>query len=269
MQHGLFIPPFGHLADPSLVGELAQLAELAGWDGVFLWDHLQYRSPVTHVTDPWITMAAVAMRTTRVRIGALVTPLARRRPAVVARQLVALDLLSGGRMVLGAGLGLDQSGRELSSFGEELDAPTRAAMLDEALPLIRALCAGEDVSHRGDHYLADGVRFLPGSVQKPIPAWLGARWPNRAPLRRAARYEGVFIIDVTGPADVDELVTTVAATRDELGLSGPFDIVASVDPGADPGPWAAAGTTWLLTGFTPFGADVREVRSVIEAGPPN
>lgn len=121
-RSGLFVPPFGELADPNVLADLAGQAEAGGWDGFFIWDHLQYRDPVREVADPWIALAAIATRTERLRIGALVTPLARRRPQVVARQTTTLDLLSGGRMVFGAALGRDQSGRELSAFGEELDA---------------------------------------------------------------------------------------------------------------------------------------------------
>ena len=138
MQRGLFIPQFGELAHPRLLADLGQRAERAGWDGLFVWDHIQYRAPAALVLDPWVTLAAVGAVTTRLRLGAMVTPLARRRPWVVARQLAALDLLTDGRMVLGVGLGLDDSGKELSTFGEELDARTRAEMLDEGLEIVHA-----------------------------------------------------------------------------------------------------------------------------------
>ena len=130
MRAGLTLPIFDGLADPRLLADLAATAEQAGWDGVFVWDHVVYRSPVRAATDPWIATAAMAARTERVALGPMVTPLARRRPQVVARQAVALDHLSGGRLVLGVGLGLDRSGGELSRFGEELDDRRRAAMLD-------------------------------------------------------------------------------------------------------------------------------------------
>jgi alkanesulfonate monooxygenase SsuD/methylene tetrahydromethanopterin reductase-like flavin-dependent oxidoreductase (luciferase family) len=264
MRHGAFVPPFGDLADPNVIGELAVSAERAGWDGFFLWDHLQYRDPATHVLDPWIAMAVVADRTDRIRIGAMVTPLARRRPAIVARQLAALDLLSDGRIVLGAGLGLDASGRELSTFGEELDDRKRAAKLDEALEVVHALLLGELVEHAGLYYTVDGARFLPAPVQRPIPTWIGARWPNRAPLRRAARFEGVFVVDVSEPSEIVELRTFVEDLRGDSA----FDVVVDLPPSSDPEPWEKAGVTWLLSRFSQFEADLSEVRDVIAAGPP-
>src|SRR4051812_23640585 len=135
VRSGLSLPIFDELADPRLLAELAAAAEEAGWDGVFVWDHVYYRPPVTSVTDPWTALACIAMSTETVLLGPMVTPIARRRPHVLARQAVAVDVVSGGRLVLGAGLGLDASGKELSRFGEEVDDRTRAAMLDEGLAL--------------------------------------------------------------------------------------------------------------------------------------
>ena len=199
VQQGLFIPQFGELAHPRLLADFGRRAERAGWDGLFVWDHIQYRAPATVVLDPWVTLAAIGAATDRLRLGAMVTPLARRRPWVVARQLAALDLLTEGRMVLGVGLGLDDSGKELSTFGEELDARTRAEMLDEGLEIIHGLLSGANRAPPGPHYIADGATFLPTPVQYPLPTWVAARWPNRAPLRRAARYQGVFAINISTP----------------------------------------------------------------------
>ena len=136
-RRGLFLPPFDALADPVLLADLAADAEEAGWDGVFLWDHLLYAEPVTEISDPWTCCAAIAVRTTRLQFGPMVTPLTRRRPQVLARQAATLDRLSGGRLVLGFGLGDDGGVGELSRFGEELDARVRAARLDEGLGLLR------------------------------------------------------------------------------------------------------------------------------------
>jgi alkanesulfonate monooxygenase SsuD/methylene tetrahydromethanopterin reductase-like flavin-dependent oxidoreductase (luciferase family) len=146
-QRGLFVPPFDALADPRVVADLAVDAEAAGWDGFFVWDHLLYAEPVRSIADPWICCAAVAARTSRMVLGPMVTPLSRRRPHVLARQAASLDLLSGGRLVLGFGLGDDGSVGELSRFGEETDAKTRAAMLDEGLDLLAGLLSGDRVQH--------------------------------------------------------------------------------------------------------------------------
>jgi alkanesulfonate monooxygenase SsuD/methylene tetrahydromethanopterin reductase-like flavin-dependent oxidoreductase (luciferase family) len=269
MRFGLTLPIFDRLADPALLAELANEAEAAGWDAVFVWDHLRYRSPAHAVTDPWIAIAAMASRTDRVLLGPMVTPLARRRPQVVARQLVALDHLSNGRIVFGAGLGLDSSGEEFARFGEETDPRRRAEMLDEGLGLLGALLSGDEVDHHGDHYTAAGVRFLPTPVQQRLPIWVAARWPNRRPLRRAAKYDGAFIIDIT-PPDLPAAISAIEAASVDVGRPaglGGYDVVVQGVPGADPKPWAAAGATWLLTSFDPFTVDADEVRAAIAHGP--
>jgi alkanesulfonate monooxygenase SsuD/methylene tetrahydromethanopterin reductase-like flavin-dependent oxidoreductase (luciferase family) len=193
----------------------------------------------------------------------MVTPPARRRPWKLAREAVTLDHLSGGRVVLGLGLGADRSG-ELSGFGEELDDRVRAAMLDEGLTLLDACMSGEPVRVAGEHYNVDTGPMLPRPLQHPrIPFWLAARWPNRRPVRRAARYDGVFPIDIE-PGQLAELVAEIAELR--RGDARPFDVVARDVPGADAGAWEAAGATWLLADFdqTPPLADVR---AAIDAGP--
>ena len=133
MRSGLFVPLFDELADPAIVARVSAEAEEAGWDGVFVWDHVRWREPVVDVADPQITLAAVATATERIRLGPMVTPLARRRPVKVARETATLDRLSGGRLTLGVGLGSEQFGSEYSITGEELDDRRRARMLDEAL----------------------------------------------------------------------------------------------------------------------------------------
>jgi alkanesulfonate monooxygenase SsuD/methylene tetrahydromethanopterin reductase-like flavin-dependent oxidoreductase (luciferase family) len=223
-----------------------------------VWDHVVYRPPVVAATDPWIALAAMAAATTRVQLGPMVTPLARRRPWIVARQAVALDHLSGGRFVLGLGLGLDASGGELSRFGEELDDRRRAGMLDEGLAVLTGLLSGAPVSHRGEHYTVDAT-FLPAPVRPGgIPIWLAARWPNRRPVERALRHDGVYLIDTSDPADLAELV--------ERAPEG-FEIVVEDQPGRPIDGWADAGATWLLAEFDPFAVTVAQVESVIAAGP--
>ncbi len=264
MHTGLFLPIFGELSDPRVTAALAAEAEAARFDGVFVWDHVQYREPASHVADAWITLAAIASATERVRIGPLVTPLPRRRPQVVARQATALDQLSGGRLVLGVGTGRD-SARELSAFGEEEDDATRGEMLDEALDVIEALWTGEEVRHRGRHHLADGVTFRPTPVQRPrIPLWVAGRWPNRKPLRRAARYDGYFPIDLDEPAQLVDLLAELAKVRH---TDGPCEIAVEGWPGDDATPWVDAGATWWLIRFSPFDITAAAVRAVIADGP--
>jgi alkanesulfonate monooxygenase SsuD/methylene tetrahydromethanopterin reductase-like flavin-dependent oxidoreductase (luciferase family) len=138
MRSALWVPLFDELADPLLVARLAAEAEELGWHGVFVWDHLAWRPPMRAVADPWITLAAAATATERVLLGPMVTPLPRRRPTKLARETASLDLLSGGRLVLGVGLGSDRFGREFSATGDEVDDRRRGAMLDEALAILDA-----------------------------------------------------------------------------------------------------------------------------------
>jgi alkanesulfonate monooxygenase SsuD/methylene tetrahydromethanopterin reductase-like flavin-dependent oxidoreductase (luciferase family) len=264
MRRGLTLSIFDHLADPKLLADLASEAEQAGWDAVFVWDHVRYRAPVEAATDPWIAMAAMALQTERILLGPMVTPLARRRPQIVARQLVALDHLSNGRMVFGVGLGLDTSGDEFVRFGEEPNIRRRAETLDEGLELLTGLLSGEEVVHRGEHFMASGVRFLPTPVRGHLPIWVAAVWPNRRPLRRAARYDGVFVVEAT-PADLAEAVAALATERPS-GLAG-FDVVTHAMADADPQEFADAGATWLLTRFDQFTVTPDEVREVIARGP--
>jgi alkanesulfonate monooxygenase SsuD/methylene tetrahydromethanopterin reductase-like flavin-dependent oxidoreductase (luciferase family) len=267
VRHGLFFPPFDALADPCLLIRLAADAEEAGWDGVFLWDHLLYSPPVTRILDPWICLAAMATATEQILLGPMVTPLARRRPAVLARQAATLDHLSEGRLVLGFGLGDDGATGEMSRFGDEPSPLVRAGMLDEGLEVVTGLLSGTPVRHAGPHYRAADVTFQPGPCRATgIPVWLGARWPNRAPLRRAARYDGAFVIQTTQPGDVGEIRRIVAGAGADLGR---FDIVVLGGAGVDPAPWADAGATWWLTQLGPYDLDPVAVRRVVAAGPPS
>ena len=241
--------PFDELADPRLVAGLAARAEAGGWDGFFLWDHIRYSAPTRGVADPWIALSAVACATERVVLGPLVTPLARRRVQKLARETVTLDRLSGGRLVLGAGLGSDRHG-ELGSFGEVEDPRERARLLDQGLERLSLLWGSE---------------FEPPPMQQPrIPIWLAARWPARRPVRRAARWDGLFPIDLPEPDALAELDAEVSAQRGPN--AGAFDLVVTNPAGVDQRPWEAAGATWCLTGF---GAQptLREVREAIDAGP--
>ena len=218
MRLGLYIPPFDELADPALVARLCAEAEEAGWDGVFVWDQVRWREPVVDVADPQITLAAIASATERIRLGPMVTPLARRRPAKVARETATLDRLSDGRLTLGVGLGSDRFAREYSITGEEVDDRKRAAMLDEALEILQAAWSGELVQHRGEHYTVDAMRFLPRPVQRPgPPIWAAGFYGNKRPLRRAIRYQGFFPVGLEHPDQLAEVVAGLDRLRSEEG----------------------------------------------------
>jgi alkanesulfonate monooxygenase SsuD/methylene tetrahydromethanopterin reductase-like flavin-dependent oxidoreductase (luciferase family) len=270
MRSGLFVPIFDELADPAIVARLSAEAEDAGWDGVFVWDHVRWREPVVDVADPWITLAAIATATERVRLGPMVTPLARRRPVKVARETATLDRLSGGRLTLGAGLGSDRFGSEFSITGEELDDRRRARMLDESLEILAAAWSGEPVHHRGEQYTIDGMRFLPRPVQRPgVPVWVAGYYGNAKPLRRAARHQGFFPVNLEHPDQLAEIVAELTALRRDAGKAGaePYDVVAALPPGSDPAPYAAAGATWWLVEFPWDAVSVGTVRGVIRDGP--
>ncbi len=248
-KRGIFLAPFDELVEPSTLADLAIQAEELGWDGFFLWDHIRYRPPTQAVADPWIALTAIALATERVRIGPLVTPLARRRVQKLARETVTLDHVSNGRLTLGVGLGGDRNG-EFEPFGDSADPRERARLLDEGLERLDDFWSGE---------------FKPPPIQQPrIPVWVAGRWPNRRPLRRAARWDGFFPIDLTGPDDLAVFAAELADLRS--GDSGPFDLVAEIEPGGDADPWEAAGATWVLTSFDRT-AKLGEVRDAIEAGP--
>jgi alkanesulfonate monooxygenase SsuD/methylene tetrahydromethanopterin reductase-like flavin-dependent oxidoreductase (luciferase family) len=270
MRSGLFVPLFDELADPALVARLSAKAEEAGWDGVFVWDHVRWREPVRDVVDPQITLAAIAVATERIRLGPMVTPLARRRPVKVARETATLDRLSGGRLTLGVGLGSDEFGSEYSITGEELDERRRARMLDEALEILQAAWSGEPVHHRGENYTVDGMRFLPRPVQRPgVPVWVAGFYGKPRPLRRAARHQGFFPVNLERPDQLAEIVAHLAALRRKAGRdpSEPYDVVAALPPGSDPAPYAEAGATWWLVEFPWDAMSVDQVRRVIGDGP--
>ncbi len=264
------MPLFDALADPAVVARLCAEAEEAGWHGVFVWDNLRFEEPVVDVADPWITLAAMATATERIRLGPMVTPLARRRPVKVARETVTLDWLSGGRLTLGVGLGSDRFASEYSITGEELDDRRRASMLDESLEILAAAWSGEPVHHRGEHYTVDGMRFLPRPVQRPgVPVWVAGYFGKRRPVRRAARHQGFFPLGLDHPAQLAEIVADLTALRREAGRdpTEPYDVVVALPPGSDPEPYAAAGATWWLVEFPWDELSVDQVRTVIRDGP--
>jgi alkanesulfonate monooxygenase SsuD/methylene tetrahydromethanopterin reductase-like flavin-dependent oxidoreductase (luciferase family) len=262
----LWLPLFDGLADPVAVARLAGEAEEAGWHGVFVWDHVCWRAPVRQVADPWITLAAIAAATERVRLGPMVTPLARRRPVKVARETATLDRLSGGRLTLGVGLGSDQFGGELSKTGEEIDDRLRGQMLDESLDVLTAAWSGRPVRHRGAHYTVDGIEFLPRPVQRPgVPVWAAGFPGSVRPLRRAARCQGFFPVNLGHPDQLAGAAAAIAGLRPRS--AAPCDIAVGLPPGTDPAPYAEAGATWWLPEFDPATVSLDQVRGVLRDGP--
>jgi alkanesulfonate monooxygenase SsuD/methylene tetrahydromethanopterin reductase-like flavin-dependent oxidoreductase (luciferase family) len=261
LRFALNLPNFGDFADPQRLVDLARRAETAGWDGFFLWDHIRAGDWAGPVADPWVALAAVAAATERLTLGTMVTPLPRRRPTTLARQTVTLDHLSGGRLVLGVGIGWPRD-VDFADLGDSGDDRVRAAQLDEGLDVLAGLWSGEPFSHSGEHYHIKGTQFLPPPLQQPrIPIWVGAMWPRRRPFRRAARWDGVVPLvhdpemDFRPPtaAEVAEILAYVREHRDpavpfEVAVGGSLSDPAEQDKAAPEvvGPFAEAGATWWM-----------------------
>lgn len=285
MRFGLSLPCFGDGMDAALVAEWAVAAEQAGWDGIFLWDHLFAFGPgPVPVVDPWVALTAAACATTTIRLGTLVTPLPRRRPVVVARQTATLDRLSGGRLTLGVGTGAFPF--EWDYLGEERDHRVRGEMLDEHLHLLDRLWTGEDVHHEGRFYRTAGpdwsARCYPPPVQRPrIPVWVGGTWPGTRPFIRAARWNGVVPMRIDGKWEVADTAAVAERMRALRTDPAPFDLAVPGESGtADDGRHALyeqhtqAGATWWLEAVYPWRADLPTgvpwpsgARSRIDAGP--
>jgi alkanesulfonate monooxygenase SsuD/methylene tetrahydromethanopterin reductase-like flavin-dependent oxidoreductase (luciferase family) len=244
VRYAVNIPPF---TDPATIVDMARDAESAGWDGVFLWDHLQWSTELKpDVHDPWVLLGAIALATERVRIGTLVTPLTRRRVHIVAKHLLTLDHLSGGRVTFGVGLGEPAVG-DFSAFGDQADAKIRGGILDEQLTVLDQLLRGVDVDHVGTHVTVQG-RLTPGPVQRPRPPiWVAGVVPNQRPLRRARRWEGVVPMARDEPLTPGEL-------HGYLGDDHPdgWDVVCPRHPDFSALDYADAGATWLTESTWPI-----------------
>jgi alkanesulfonate monooxygenase SsuD/methylene tetrahydromethanopterin reductase-like flavin-dependent oxidoreductase (luciferase family) len=281
MRYAVNVPNFEDYGDVRTVAALAADAEAAGWDGFFVWDHLAFvKAWKLRIADPWLLLAGVALATERLRLGPMVTPLARRRPWKVARETVTLDRLSGGRLVLGVGLG-EPAQDEFGSFGEPTDPKVRAAMLDEALEVLTRLWSGETVSFAGRHYRVDEVAFQPTPAQRPrIPIWVAGAWPRRGPLRRAARFDGSAPLKVDDqgelvPLDADDVRGLLAVVGELRQGDGPFDLLVGGISPEDPAAardqlaeLAEAGVTWWQETVDPRQTDLAAFRRRVRQGPP-
>jgi alkanesulfonate monooxygenase SsuD/methylene tetrahydromethanopterin reductase-like flavin-dependent oxidoreductase (luciferase family) len=286
VRFSINIPNFGDFADSRTVATVAAAAEAAGWDGLFVWDHVvqdKSKRAGQPFGDPWMLLTAAALATSRLRLGTMVTPVARRRPEQLARQVANLDVLSGGRAIFSAGLG-GPIEDEFGSFGDTTDPRVLAERLDEGLELLERYWSGEQVSHHGRHYRVHEVTLLPAPVQRPRPpVWIGGFWPHRPPMRRAARWDGAVPLFTDAghgrlpPLEqVRDLVAYIARHRDEHA-ERPFEIVLGGASPADPAEareaiaaLAEAGATWWDERQLPAGEDLYRQTAVlrrIELGP--
>jgi alkanesulfonate monooxygenase SsuD/methylene tetrahydromethanopterin reductase-like flavin-dependent oxidoreductase (luciferase family) len=285
VRYSINIPNFGDFADARTVAKVATVAEAAGWDALFVWDHVVHdkqRRREQPFGDPWMLLTAAALATSRLRLGTLVTPVARRRPEQLARQVATLDALSGGRVIFGAGLG-GPIEDEFGSFGDTTDPVVLAQRLDEGLELLSRYWSGETVNHAGPHYRVRDTALLPATVQRPRPpVWIAGYWPNRRPMRRAARWDGAVPLfrsaphgQAPSPGEVRDLADYIAQQRGDRA-GEPFDIVVGgvSEPSAFAdllAPLREAGATWwderqVQTNPDHFRAEA--VLRRVEAGPP-
>lgn len=268
MRFGLSVPIFGEFGDVRRLADLAAQAESLGWDGFFTWDHLVHPWPgAGRTVDSTVVLTAVALATERVKFGPMVIPLARRRPAKIARELATLDHLSGGRLILSVGLG--DAPQEFDNLGEASDHRTRAEMLDEALEVVTGLWSGERIDHEGRFYTARDAQFDPPSVQQPrIPVWVGGTWPRKGPLRRALRWDGYVPLVHRGVITAAD-VRAMAAEIDKPG----FDLVVTeygVNTGAaTPAEAEAAGAAWWIQSVFPWheGRPIEDFLAALRRGP--
>jgi alkanesulfonate monooxygenase SsuD/methylene tetrahydromethanopterin reductase-like flavin-dependent oxidoreductase (luciferase family) len=281
MKYGLQLPNLGPFSDVHLLLQLAQDAEQAGWDGFFLWDHVAIRD---RMADSMTVLAALAVTTQRMKLGVMVTGPSRRRPWKLARELTTLDQLSGGRIILGVGLGA--ADEDFENVHEETDLKIRAQRTDEALDIMNGLWTGEDFSYHGQHFQVDDLHFEPTPVQQPrIPIWIAGTYPNTAPFRRAARWDGAFPIHSNGTLSPDDWleIRKLLDLPDERWSS--FDrahsgITRDAQDTAAVEPYAAVGVTWWLEDISPVRVgwplgdpwpepwDVPAITTRIRQGPP-
>jgi alkanesulfonate monooxygenase SsuD/methylene tetrahydromethanopterin reductase-like flavin-dependent oxidoreductase (luciferase family) len=281
MKYGIDIPNYGWFGDVDTIVEVAKDAEDAGWDGLFIWDHmliLKQEVAVLPILDPWIALAAIACNTKRIRLGPMVTPLPRRRPWKVAREAVTVDHLSKGRLIMGVGLGAPPDA-EFGCFGENPSARIRAEKMDEGLEIIRGLWSGEPFSHHGKHFHLEEMTFLPKPYQaKGIPLWIGGGYPFKAPFRRAARFDGVVPVHSKWPELLkpEYLRSILRIVESERGGLKDYDVVvAGATSGTDHAAdlevvesWNGAGATWFLEDLHDLRAEMDVLRERIRAGPP-
>jgi alkanesulfonate monooxygenase SsuD/methylene tetrahydromethanopterin reductase-like flavin-dependent oxidoreductase (luciferase family) len=279
MKYAVSLPNGGECGTPRLLSDLACLAESSGWDAIFLEDYIVWQGHSDAATyDPWISLAAMASCTTKIRLGTMVTPLPRRRPWKLAREAISLDHLSGGRVILGIGLGDTTIDTSFTRFGEEADSARRARMLDEGLTVLDRLMRGRRFTFHGEFYRLDGAAFSPRPVQQPrIPIWIGGVWPLRGPTRRALRWDGACLYKL--PPDDEWTAKDVRAlarlARSERQTGVPFDIVvghASWQRAKDPekerahiASLANAGATWWAQYIPPD--EPRAMWSLVQEGP--
>jgi probable F420-dependent oxidoreductase len=279
MRYGLSVCNFGDLGDARVMADLALAAEAAGWEALLVWDHLAFAwGPPSG--DPWTLVTACALATERLLVGTDVAVIARERPLPFANRVATVDRLSGGRLVLGVGIG--GATDEYRVTGEPVTLRERAALTDEMLSVVRPLLAGETVTHQGAACTVGGVTLAPLPVQTPVPVWIGGQSP--AARRRAARHDGwiPYAVDQQGndemtPDELRAAIAEIRALRADAGIASdaPFAVgVHGETAGAGPedaakvARWADAGASWWLEGLHGVRGSTAELFERVQEGPP-
>ena len=277
VKFGLYVPNFGKSSHPLILTEMAVDAEKSGWDGFFLWDHLVEWDKMLPLSDSLTALAAIAVKTKKIRIGTTLSPLPRYKPWTLARQTATLDQLSNGRLILSVGLGAIES-CDYVRFGEDPNNIVLAEKLDESLQIITGLWTGKRFSFQGKHYSVGPSIFLPTPKQRPrIPIWVGGSWPRQRPFKRAARWDGVLPLrlpeGLPKPSDLREIAAFIKKHR---SATGSFDIVnigwtTGVSQRKDAEKVASfieAGMTWWLESLYTKRDSPERMRARIRQGPP-
>lgn len=276
MKYAVYAPNVGPFGDIRFLSQMAREAEESGWDGFFIWDHMFWTDPVNFPTvDPWVALGAIAAVTNSIKIGTVVTPIPRRHPWKLAREVTSVDHLSNGRVILGVGIGHDAF-HEYSAFGSFPNKVLRGEMLDEGLEILAGLWSGESFSYEGKHYQVNDAQFLPTPIQKHIPIWVAGMWPYKRPFRRAARYDGIVPIGTTAILEPEDMLTIKELVQANRSTDEPFDIVAGPtqligkpDAAEIAQRYADAGVTWWLEFFNHDGTmSIDRIKEGIRNGPP-
>lgn len=242
-------------------------AEQAGWHGVFVPDELS-----AGYSDPWTVLAAVATRTEHIRLGTWITPVPHQQPWRLAHALAALDQLSGGRVIMGAGLGAPTEHR---MFGGDYEPRALGRKYDEALEIITRLWSGTPFDFDGEFFTLRDATISVTPVQQPrIPILMGCWWPNKKPFRRAAQFDGIMpfwpalMQEGSGPQGEEPTGSTEEELKDLVAYyrsitDRPGEILVPDRGTAEYRALAAElGVTWLLE----LGATKLER---VRAGPPS
>jgi hypothetical protein len=277
-KYGIALIQFNEFSDPNLVVDFAMEAEKAGWDGIFLCDHLYYsREELNSISETWVQLSAIAAKTQKIKIGTYVSPLPRYLPWQLAKMTATLDILSKGRLILGVGLG--GPAVEYEAFGGEYDTRILAEKMEESLVIIQGLWLGEPFSYSGKHYKIDNVCLLPKPLQTPrIPIIIGGEWPNKKPFIRAAKYDGAAPIHQKFPQElsVDDFKEIKSFIEQNRTSDEPFEILKTGTGYFAPdqrikmiNSYLDAGITWWLEHVnTLMQPSVEEMRKIVQQGPP-